>query len=377
MNSQRQYRPATIEVDLSALKHNALLVKQQCQHSQVMAAIKANAYGHGILQAAESLKEVVDEYAVASMDDVAQIRQSLTHCSDIGITVLSGFYHKDEILDAAHFNASLVIYDLQQVSYMLEYEYIDSEVFSSKKLNIWLKVDTGMNRLGLQMDQLPSVIEKIESNKYIKLRGIISHFANADDIGNQLNKKQILQFEKLRARFQKKPWLWSLANSAGIFNFSNIHHDWVRPGIMLYGGSPLQGISAAELDLQAVMTFSSQVVSMRMVKSGQSIGYGSLWVAEKDTFVAVVACGYGDGYPRCIKADTPVLLAGQKTTILGRVSMDLLVVDATGINASVGSEVVLWGKGLPVEEIAQSVGTISYELFCGITERVTRAYINE
>jgi len=373
VNVSKRHRSAKVEININALRHNAQLVRQYAKNSKVMTAIKANAYGHGVLEVANAIHDIVDEYAVASMDDVLQIRQSLPESAQLPISVLSGFYSADEIELAIEHNASLVVYDLSQVHYLLEFK--KSNIASNKQLNIWLKVDTGMSRLGLSCDEFESTIEQLDAQQWVNIRGVFSHFANADVPEHDLNIQQIQRFKKLKQQYNHKQWHWSMANSAAIMSQEEVHYDWVRPGIMLYGGSPLQHASAKQLNLKSVMTFSSEVISVRTVKAGQTVGYGSLWTADRDTQVAVVACGYGDGYPRCINADTPVLLNGKRSKVIGRVSMDLLVVDASQSAVSVGMPVVLWGEGLPIEEIAESVGTISYQLFCGITERVQRVLV--
>jgi len=373
-----QFRRTRIEIDLAALQHNASIAKQRAKNANVMAAIKANAYGHGMLEAAKALDAVVDELAVASMDDVLAIRQNVPECEATSITVLSGFYNKEEVALAAKHRASLVIYDVQQITMLLD----ASPAIEDRNIQIWLKVDTGMTRLGLTNLELESCITKLESIPQITIRGVISHFANADVPEHSLNKIQRDKFKQLHQQYSAKPWQWSLSNSAPVVSGTvvsdDVAYDWVRPGIMLYGSSPFSLASektAKALGLQAVMSFKSHVISIRKVSQGESVGYGSLWTAESDTDVAVIACGYGDGYPRIIQPNTPVMVAGKRTRILGRVSMDLIVVDVTNIKAEIGSEVELWGKNISVDEIAHSVGTIGYELLCNVTQRVERVYL--
>ena len=373
-----QFRRTRIEIDLAALQHNASIAKQRAKNANVMAAIKANAYGHGMLEAAKALDAVVDELAVASMDDVLAIRQNVPECAATSITVLSGFYNKEEVALAAKHRASLVIYDVQQITMLLD----ASPAIEDRNIQIWLKVDTGMTRLGLTNLELESCITKLESIPQITIRGVISHFANADVPEHSLNKIQRDKFKQLHQQYSAKSWQWSLSNSAplvsGTVISDDVAYDWVRPGIMLYGSSPFSSASektAEALGLQAVMSFKSHVISIRKVSQGESVGYGSLWTAESDTDVAVIACGYGDGYPRVIQPNTPVMVAGKRTRILGRVSMDLIVVDVTNIKAEIGSEVELWGKNISVDEIAHSVGTIGYELLCNVTQRVERVYL--
>jgi alanine racemase len=202
---------------------------------------------------------------------------------------------------------------------------------------------------------------------------MMTHFSSADELDNDCSSKQIKVFNEACKNIDAPK---SMANSAGLLGIKASHHDWIRAGIMLYGSSPLIADSADSLGLLPVMTLSSELISIREVQQGESIGYGSTWIVDKTTKVGVVACGYGDGYPRQISENTPVLVNGQRSTILGRVSMDLIVVDLSNVDAEISSEVILWGKGLPIDEIAQSAGTIAYELMCGITHRVKKVHIN-
>ena len=376
-----QFRRARIEIDLAALQHNAVIAKQRANGASVMAVIKANAYGHGILAAAKALQSVVDELAVASMDDVLAIRQNVPECAQQPITVLSGFYGKEEVTLAAKHQAILVVYDKQQIDML--FNAVPALQGQNQNVQIWFKIDTGMSRLGLTVAEFEAGLSKLEAIPQINIRGVISHFANADVSEHALNQTQLNKFEQQRQKHSTKLWQWSLANSAALLTEKisevDIHYDWVRPGIMLYGSSPFGQSSektATALGLQAVMSFKSHIISIRKVLQGQSVGYGSTWTAESDTDVAVIACGYGDGYPRAIQPNTPILIDGQRTRILGRVSMDLIVVDLTGVKAAIGSEVELWGKNISVDEVAHCAGTIGYELLCNITQRVERIYLN-
>lgn len=371
------YRRAHVRIDLGALKHNALLVKKIAPKSSFMAVIKANAYGHGMLEVAESLLGIADDLAVASIDDALFLRNNLSQ-QEIGITILSGFHRAAELAIAIEKSISCIVYDQHQLDLL---EKASSLVSGDQSLSVWIKVDTGMSRLGFTTDAFSEVVQRLELIKGVNIRGIVSHFANADIPENENNRKQHERFLALKQQYAHKNWQWSLANSAGLIGLNESHHDWVRPGIMLFGSSPLMNVSADSLGLLPVMTLASEIISVRIVLKGQSIGYGSIWTAERDTQIGVVACGYADGYPRHIAANTPVLIKGQdgksqSSKILGRVSMDLLTVDLTGISAEIGSEVILWGKGLSIDEIAKSAETIGYELMCGITQRVRKKYIN-
>ena len=366
------FRRARVTIDLAALKHNALTAKKNAPNSSLMVVLKANAYGHGFIECAQTLLSVADELAVASMDDALFLRNYLAKQLDqqqIAITTLSGFYSADEIPEAVDNNVSFIVYDYSQLTLL---EKSDNK----KTLRIWIKVDTGMSRLGFAIDDLADVLLRIAQLNSVEIRGIVSHLANADEPTHTSNARQLARFLELKQQYSDRNWQWSLANSAAVMGISGAHQDWIRPGIMLYGSSPIIDQSAESLNLKPVMTFSTELISIRQVTKGESVGYGSIWTADKQTSVGVIACGYADGYPRHIAENTPVLIDNQPSKILGRVSMDLIVVDLTNVKATIGSEVVLWGKGLPIDEIARSAETIAYELLCGITQRVRKEYIN-
>jgi len=351
-------RAATALLNLQALKHNLSVVRRTAPHSKILAVIKANAYGHGMLTIAEAISDA-DGFAVAHFEEAMSLRREHP---EKPIVLLQGFADASELHDLLANNIQLVVHNFQHI-----------EVLESIKLPVknavWLKIDTGMKRLGFNSDQVEeawhrlSVIPSLKNN----LR-IMSHFANADDVSHSGTNQQIELFEHLTVDYDVEK---SLANSAGILAWENAQFDWVRPGIMLYGVSPFLDKTANELDLQAVMQLSSQVIAVKPIKKGEFVGYGHCWQADADGYIAVVGIGYGDGYPRHIKADTPVLISGVRYPIVGRVSMDMLCVDlGKETTIKVGDEVLLWGDGLPVEEIAEMAGTIAYELLCQVTQRV-------
>jgi len=366
-SSVKQFRQTSATVDLLALKHNAQKVKQYAADAHIMAAIKADAYGHGITQVAAALKDSVHEFGVASTDDALVINQAI---GNFPVSVFSGLTHINELEATTDKNISFFVYDHSQIDMLSLY----AQNATSQKVSIWVKLDTGMSRLGFSSNEFVEVINKLEALANIHIRGVVSHYANADQPEHPSNQEQRDVFEQLKSQYQDKHWQWSLANSGGLLGSVQAQYDMVRPGIMLYGSSPLISKTAAEIGLKPVMTLQSKIISTREVLAGESVGYGSLWTAQAHTKVGVVACGYGDGYPRHISENTPVYVNGQKTVILGKVSMDLIVINLDGIDAEVGSTVELWGENVSIDTVAQSAETIAYELMCGVTQRVQKVY---
>jgi alanine racemase len=240
-------------------------------------------------------------------------------------------------------------------------------------VNLWLKLDTGMNRLGFPPNEFREAYDSLRALPFVNLTSVMTHFSNADDLGNSETERQIDLFDETAGNL---PLEHSLANSAALLGWPASRRQWVRPGIMLYGASPFQNGSADADGLQPVMTLCSKLISIRQVPQGESVGYGGEWTATRDSVIGVVAAGYGDGYPRHAPNGTPALVNGIRCPLVGRISMDMLTVDLTGNTAAaVGDEVILWGRGLPAEEVASHVGTIPYEMFCGITRRTRFEYV--
>lgn len=352
----RSRRVATVAIDYRALLHNLKRVKQYTPNSRIIAVIKANAYGHGMLDIAEQLASsdsenvVADAFAVAMLAEAIELREAgIT----LPIIVFHGFSDERDLALMEQYELQPAIHQLWQLE-LLEKHFTHS-------LDVWLKVDTGMHRLGLPVDIIDKAIDCLNECENIGYCRVMSHFANADDIDNVLNNKQISQLVKVNASHDAE---LSMANSAAIVSRPDSHLDWVRPGIMLYGSSPLIDKSAEELELKAVMQFETHLLAINDLKAGDSIGYGSSWTCPQDMKVGVVAAGYGDGYPRSAINGTPVWLNGKRCELVGRVSMDSLCVDLRGVEAKPGDRVVLWGKELAVDDVASSAGTISYELLC-------------
>ncbi len=352
-------RPTQAVIDLSALAHNLSIVRKYAPHSRIMAVVKADAYGHGLLHAASTLKNV-DGFALLELDAAISLR-------DAGyqqpILLLEGFFSTQELALFEQYHLSAVIHHNEQVSMLLASKY--------HQLNLFLKINTGMNRLGLAPNEFPQVINKLKANRYANSINLMTHFASADDPSQKESVVQQLQcFGQIT---KAHPHPCSLANSAAIIRYPQSHAEWVRPGIMLYGASPFSDQTASELDLQPVMTLSSKIIAIHELKCGDKVGYHGLFQADRTMRIGIVACGYADGYPRHAPTDTPVLVNGQYSRLLGRVSMDMLAVDLTEIqNVRLNSPVILWGKEISVDEVAHRAGTTSYELLCALAPRVEK-----
>jgi alanine racemase len=353
-------RPLRAVIHTQSLQHNLERVREFAPSSKVMAVIKADGYGHGITTVASTLKQA-DALAVASIDEALQIKQSVPDSPPI--CLLEGVFRIDELNEVFNSGFALVLHNEEQVRY-LESSQTD------KPVPVWLKIDTGMNRLGIDANSFEDLFKRLQSCSSVSEIGLMTHFACADDAQNSMTKTQLQQFEHA---IGSKTAERSAANSAGIVQWPDSHFEWVRPGIMLYGSSPVLGKTAGELGLKPVMSLESELVALHPVKKGDSVGYGAMWIAERDTTIGVVACGYGDGYPRHARSGTPVLVNNQRQSLVGRVSMDMITVDiGDQPRAKIGDPVVLWGEGLSVDEIAASADTISYELLCQVTRRVER-----
>ena len=346
-------RNCRIHIDTDALQHNLGRVRhflrQHGCNSSVMAVIKANGYGHGMLTVADALRDA-DAFAVATVGEALALRE---HGIDKPIMVFHGFASPDELQQLAQHNIQPAAHSQAQLKLLADY--------NGERLSVWLKLDTGMHRLGLPLEAWRQAVAQIEVNSSISLAGVMSHFANADNIDNLYNNRQLEEFIQAKYDIDAPA---SLANSAAICSLPQSCFDWVRPGIMLYGASPLQQQTAAELNLKPVMRFESRLIAIQQLQRGDAVGYGGLWHCPEDMPVGIVSAGYGDGYPRHANAGAPLWVNGQLAKLVGRVSMDSLFVDLRGIEASVGDVVELWGEHVAVDEVAGNAGTIAYELLC-------------
>ena len=346
-------------IHLDALTHNYSLAKTTAHGARTYGVIKANAYGHGLCEVAHHLARQADALAVACVDEAQQLRQSGIH---IPILVLQGPYNKAELALCAELNLEVVVQNQEQAQW--------TQALTSP-MKVWLKVDTGMHRLGLPPDEAHSVLAALQESAVKHDIGMMSHFACADEQNHPFNQTQ----QQVFAEFQKLGLSWCFCNSAAILSLPACHGHAIRPGIMMYGASPFDDRSSESLGLKPAMTLRTEIQTMRFVPEGEAIGYGCNWRAQRLTKLAVVAIGYGDGYPRQAPSGTPVLVNGHKVPVVGRVSMDMITIDVTDIeNVKAGDEVILWGPGLPAEEVARHCQTIAYELFCQVGIRVPRIY---
>jgi len=350
-------RPAQALINIQALQHNLRRVKTAAPQSRVMAIIKADAYGHGIVRAARALA-AADGFGVASIDEALVLREAgITQ----PITLLEGVFEAAELVLVRQHGLSVVVHHATQID-MLE------TATTGAPMPAWLKIDSGMHRLGFAPTAVQAAWQRLTACAAIKQpSGLMTHFACADERDNNTTQQQQACFEQYTAGL---PGERSSANSAAILAWPQTHGDWVRPGIMLYGASPFSAGRAEEYGLQPVMSLQSALIAVHQCRRGDAIGYGASYVCPHDMPVGVVAIGYGDGYPRHAQTGTPVLVNGTRVPLIGRVSMDMISVDLSAArDARVGDPVVLWGAGLPVEEIAEHAATIAYELLCGVARR--------
>ncbi len=352
-------RPARALLDPHALRHNLARTRACASHARVMAVVKANGYGHGLTWTASVLTEA-DAFGVASLEEGLQLRAA---GATQPICLLEGFFETAELPELAAHGLEPVVHHEWQVRALEAAAVV-------RPLNVWLKLDTGMHRIGFPPEEFEQVLARLRACANVGEIRLMSHLACADDRMNPITRRQIECF---------LPWVRasalsaSLANSAGVLAWPASHLDWVRPGLMLYGASPLAGQRASELGLKPVMTLETALIAVHRRRRGERIGYGGDWECPEDMPVGVAAIGYGDGYPRHARSGTPVLVNGKRVPLIGRVSMDMVTLDLRPVpDSAVGDRVVLWGEGLPVDEIAACAGTIAYELLCRVAERVPR-----
>ena len=353
-------RPIRARINSEALRHNYSIAKNAVaapdKPAKAWAVIKANAYGHGLLRAANALADVADGFALLDLGEAVVLREAGFRQP---ILLLEGFFDSADLDVCAEHGLTIAIHRLEQ------FEAIRDAALPVR-LSVYLKFNTGMNRLGFTLGQIPELRRQLEATRGIDAVTLMSHFAEAD--GERGIDWQLESFAQMSAGWHCPV---SLANSAAILRYPQTAHDWVRPGIMLYGGSPFADADAASFGLRPVMTLESRILAVQEVAAGERVGYGGTFEADRPTRVGIVACGYADGYPRHAETGTPILVCGQRTRTLGRVSMDMLACDLTDLpQAGVDSPVVLWGEGLSADDVAAAAGTISYELFCALAPRV-------
>lgn len=350
-----------------ALLHNVSIVKQHAPVSKIIAMLKANAYGHGVMQIAEILMKAqcIDAIGVAILEEALTLRE---HYPTVPIVVFQGVHDQEELQYASEQQLQLVIHTPEQVALL-------QRTVVKKPVSVWLKINTGMNRLGINPQQAAILWQQLQQCESVaKPLRCMSHFANANIIDDPRTQQQLTYFEKTLAGFDSaQPIECSLAKSAAILRISTTHRDWVRPGVMLYGASPVANTTASDYHLQAVMTLHADIIAIQQCQAGDQIGYDGTWECPQAMRVGIVAIGYGDGYPRHVPSGTPVLINGRRAQIIGRVSMDMLAVDLREHpECHIKTPVILWGDGLPVEEIATYANTTAYELLTQVSARVPR-----
>lgn len=356
-------------IDLAALRHNLRISQDAAPNAKQMAIIKAHAYGHGMVYVAQALEQQADAFGVALIEEAIPLREAGISKP---ILLLEGLTDRKDLPLIRGFHLQTVVHHEGQVA-MLEEAH-------GEPVSVWLKIDTGMHRLGFAPEKAAAIYQRLlECDSVAKPIYLMTHLANADDRDDPYTAQQLKTFYEAIAFNdpQSADVICSIANSAGVLGWPDSHADWVRPGIMLYGVSPFVDSTGAEHDLQAVMSLQSELIAVNHFKKGDTVGYGGSWTCPEAMPVGVVAIGYGDGYPRHARPGTPVLVNGQRSQLIGRVSMDMVTVDLRNQpHAKVGDPVVLWGKGLAVEEVADYAGTIAYELLCSVTNRVLFEYLD-
>jgi len=358
-------RPAQATIDLAALRHNYLLAQRLAPNAQTLAVVKANAYGHGAVEAARALEPLAPVLAVACIEEAVELRGAGILKP---ILLLEGAFEACELLTASEENFWLMVSGTEQIEMLAEAKL-------AAPVTVWLKADSGMHRLGFIGAELRQAYDRLQKLEHVCDEIVLAtHFSCADELERDVTQRQMDAFTLMATGIDAP---CSLANSAAILGWPAAHSDYNRPGIMLYGSSPFDRPHPAADQLQAVMSLTSTVIGLRTVEAGESVGYGGGWTAGRRSVIATIAMGYGDGYPRMMPSGTPVLINGQRCPLAGRVSMDMITVDVTGLEAvEVGARVELWGKNLSLNEVASCVGTIGYELVTRMPLRTPRVYIN-
>ena len=358
-------------INLPALVDNYKAMANLSPQSETIAVIKANAYGHGAVEVARALSQCVPAFAVAFIDEAITLR-------DAGITlpilILEGPLTPEDFSNALKENFWLMLHNTEQIDWLVDLPKQQRKAYTGK---LWLKVDTGMNRLGIKPEDAENILatlSKVEQQSLV----LCTHFSNAEERDNPktlIQIKQLAQIQQLAKLNQSHQCKSSLANSAGILNWPQSHSDYNRLGIALYGATP---ILAADLQvkLKPVMTLQSTIIALKEVATGDSVGYGEVWQAQRPSIIATIAIGYADGYPRNATMGTPVFVNGQRAPLAGRVSMDMITIDVTDIEGiKLGDLVELWGENLPIEEVAKYMDTINYELLTRVSARVPKKYL--
>ncbi|WP_312583864.1 alanine racemase [Atlantibacter sp.] len=356
---------ATVVINRRALRHNLQRLRELAPDSRMVAVVKANAYGHGLLETARTLTDA-DAFGVARLEEALRLREgAITQ----PVLLLEGFFDADDLPSISREGFHTVVHNEAQLSAL-------EQATLEKPVTVWMKLDTGMHRLGVLPEHADAFYERLSACKNVRQPvNIVSHFARADEPDCGATEKQLALFNHFT---DGKPGQRSIAASGGILLWPQSHFEWVRPGIILYGVSPLDTRPWGEdFGFKPVMTLTSSLIAVREHKAGEPVGYGGTWVSERDTRLGVIALGYGDGYPRSAPSGTPVRVNGREVPIVGRVAMDMICVDlGPDAQDKMGDSVVMWGDGLPVERIAEMTGVSAYELITRLTPRMATRYLD-
>jgi len=374
--------PIRARICCAAWRHNLQVLRRAAPHSKLLVVIKANAYGHGAVQAARTLA-AADAFGVARLGEAIELRRAGIEAD---IVLMEGVFGDRELECALAHRLDLVVHEPTQLDMLARLAAVAPAPPAGRRPVVWIKLDTGMGRLGFRPADLSAVHARLQAISLVGELRVMTHFAQADEPASEQTPRQQARFaaalESLAvppAERLAPPLLpaTGLANSAGILQWPDSHAAWVRAGIALYGGSPLAMRSAQSLGLRPVMTLETRVIALRELAAGDTVGYGARWQAQRPSRLAVLAAGYADGVPRHLPSGSPVLIEGHRAPLAGRVSMDMLTVDVTDLPpVAVGSRAVLWGEGLPADEVAAAAGTIAYELFCRVNRRVPLEYFD-
>jgi len=357
-------RATKLTIDLSAIRANYQLAVDRAPQSQTLAVVKANAYGHGVTEVVNAL-DSAPAFAVATIDEAIHLR-SIT---DKPILILQGVMRQDELAEAKQYQLTPMVHQSEQLK-------LFAENTADIPAAVWMKLDSGMSRLGFKSEEANAALSELCDYDAIDELVVCSHYANASSPERAKNAEQLAQLLTLKTQYPQLKY--SLANSAAILSNPKNHFDWNRAGIMIYGGSPFDDIYHADNKLlKPAMSLSSEVISIRQLAVGDTVGYGGTWVAERPSTIATIAAGYADGYPRHAPSGTLVHIAGQSLPLVGRVSMDMITVDVTDApDVQIGDRAELFGQHVSIDDVAETSGTISYQLMTSITERVRREYIS-
>lgn len=363
MNSHGPNRHAWASIDLEAIRHNYRLLKKLSGDNRLIAVIKADAYGHGASEVAKALPNA-DAFAVATVEEAVALRKSGISQK---IIVLGGYIHPRELQTCVEYQLDPVIYQQIHLDQLINYTDLEG-------LQVWVKIDTGMGRLGYALKAVPGVIEQLARVATLGQVRMMTHLACADDVDNPLTDRQLGRVDSLKL----DDYEWSIANSAGILGWPDSHRVWARTGLALYGANPMSNRNQTVVDLKPAMQMTSLILAVNVLRKGDSIGYSSTYTCSRDMKIAVIGAGYADGYPRHKTETAQVIIGGQSCDIVGGISMDMITADVSSLeNVKGGDEVILFGASPDANAVADWSETIAYEIFCNVGTHVSREYLNK